>query len=70
MNIKDKLNNRMYPQDFPDGTYLAARADSGQRFLRHTVNVHANGISAIETSSDPLPHYILISRVEKNEDVC
>lgn len=83
MNIKDKLKDRMYPQDVSDGTYLAARADSGQvylgevmntehgqRFIRRTVNVYADGISAIETSSEPLSHYILISRVEENENGC
>ena len=77
MDIVKRLKDRMYPQDVKDGTYLAARADSGQvyigevmnteygqRFIRRIVNVYADGISAIETSSEPLSHYILLNEVE------
>lgn len=76
MNIVEKLKNRMYPQDVPDGTYLAAQVDTsqvylgevkntefGQRFIRRTANIFAGGDSAIQMSSEPLSHYILLNEV-------
>lgn len=76
MDITDSLKGRMYPKDVKEGAYLAARADTGQvylgqvkntdsgkRFFRYTVNLYAESVSAVEISSDPLSHYILLNEV-------
>lgn len=83
MDIAKRIENRMYPQDVSDGTYLVAHVhsgavyigdvkntDNGQRFIRYTTNPFTDSTSAVEVSSEPLSHYILISRVEEDENGC
>lgn len=77
MDVIKRLQHTIRAKDINDGTYLAAKADSGQvflgivlttengkRFVRHTVNVYTDSFSTLESSSEPLSDYILLNEVK------